>query len=97
VTPGEPLKGPIANPFIEKSDIVNHKKMINKIDQKRDMIQTMYKGHQTWAQFDQEKKDVRDKYFETKMNDQFLRTDADKLFKTQRRKEKTYETGEINK
>ena len=32
----------ISNPFIEKSDIVNHKRKIQQIDQKRDMIQTMY-------------------------------------------------------
>jgi hypothetical protein len=28
VTPGKPIQGPLANPFIEKSDIVNHKNKI---------------------------------------------------------------------
>ena len=61
------------------------------------MIQTMYKGQQTWAQFEHQKNQVRDKYFEEKMNDRFSKIDADKLFKIQKRKEKTYETTEINK
>ena len=50
------------------------------------MIQTMYKEHKTWAQFEEEKKTLRDKYFETKMLDQFQRIDQDKLDKIQRRK-----------
>ena len=61
------------------------------------MIQSMYKGQQTWAQFEHQKNQVRDKYFEEKMNDRFSKIDADKLFKIQKRKEKTYETTEINK
>ena len=61
------------------------------------MIQTMYKGQQTWAQFEHQKNQIRDKYFEEKMNDRFSKIDADKLFKIQKRKEKTYETTEINK
>ena len=97
VTPGQPPQGPLANPFIEKSDIVNHKNRFNKIDQKREMIQTMYKGQQTWAQFEHQKNQIRDKYFEEKMNDKFSKIDADKIYKIQRRKEKTYETTEINK
>ena len=61
------------------------------------MIQTMYKGQQTWAQFEHQKNQIRDKYFEEKMNDRFSKIDADKIYKIQRRKEKTYETTEINK
>ena len=81
VTPGQPPQGPLANPFIEKSDIVNHKNRFNKIDQKREMIQTMYKGQQTWAQFEHQKNQIRDKYFEEKMNDKFSKIDADKIYK----------------
>ena len=69
VTPGQPFQGPLSNPFIEKSDIVNHKKKIMKIDQKRDMIQTMYKDHKNWATYEEEKKNIREKYFESKMLD----------------------------
>ena len=65
----------ISNPFIEKSHIVQHKKKIQDIDKKREMIQSMYKNHQTWAQHEEHKKSVRDKYFETKMNESFIKFD----------------------
>lgn len=56
----------------------------------------MYKEHKTWAQFEEEKKNVREKYYESKMNDQFQRIDQDKINKINRRKEKLTETTAIN-
>lgn len=54
----------ISNPFIEKSDIVNHKRKIADIDNQRDNVQKLYKNQTTWAQHEVIKKDQRDKYFE---------------------------------
>jgi len=50
----------ISNPFIEKSDIVNHNMKIGQIEQKRDNIQKMYKNMTTLAQHEVIKKDLRD-------------------------------------
>jgi hypothetical protein len=97
VTPGKPYLGVQSNPFIEKSDIVNHKEKIQKIDQNRDLIQTIYKEHKTWAQFEEEKKNVRDKYFDTKMHEQWSRIDHDKMSSIQKRKDRMNETCLINK
>jgi hypothetical protein len=44
----------ISNPFIEKSDIVNHKKKMQSIDSKKELIQSAYKNHKTWAQVERE-------------------------------------------
>lgn len=33
----------ISNPFVEKSDIANHKKKIQQIDLKKERIQNMYR------------------------------------------------------
>ena len=33
----------ISNPFVEKSDIVNHKKKITQIDRNRERIQNLYR------------------------------------------------------
>ena len=39
----------ISNPFVEKADIVNHKRKISMIDTAKEKIQTMYKHQTTWA------------------------------------------------
>lgn len=62
IYPGSPSleADDISNPFIEKSDIVNHKKKISNIDNSKEKIQNNYKNHQTWAQHEEHKKNVRD-------------------------------------
>ena len=56
----------ISNPFIEKSDIVNHKMKIAIIDKQREDIQDMYKKQTTLAQYKVIQQDMRDQYFEEK-------------------------------
>ena len=59
----------ISNPFIEKSDIVNHKKRQQIIDQQKEIILNNYKQKQikTFAQYNDELKEKREKYFTQKM------------------------------
>ena len=78
----------ISNPFIEKSHIEHHKKKIRDIDSKKEMIQSMYKNHTTWAQHEEQKKNVRDKYFETKMNETFRKVDYQRELISTKRNEK---------
>ena len=61
--------GDVPNPFCDKSGIQNHKMKLEKINQRKEMIQSMYKNHQTWAQFEEEKWNNRDKYYQTKMDE----------------------------
>jgi len=57
----------IQNPFIDKSDLVNHKRRQSRIGMKMDAIQQSYQGHRTLAQHDQFKKQNRDLYYNQKM------------------------------
>ena len=61
----------ISNPFIEKSDIVNHKRRHQIIDEAKEKIQTSYRKKQikTFAQYNDELKDKREIYFTQKMHE----------------------------
>lgn len=87
----------ISNPFIEKADIVNHKMKIHKNDMKRDNIQTMYQRHKTWAQHEEEKKDIREKYFDEKMYESHKKFDMAQEMKTTKRVARWNDTKAINK
>ena len=65
----------ISNPFIEKSDIVNHKKKIAIIDKQRDDIHNTHKKQPTFAQYEAIKKDIRDQYFEAKAQEAMAKHD----------------------
>jgi len=45
----------------------------------------MYSNHQTWAQHEEEKKNVREKYFENKMQENFIKYDNEKEAKNFKR------------
>ena len=61
------------------------------------MIQSLYKNHKTWAQFEEEKKNLREKYFQTKMDEKFMRDDIDKEFKLKKKAIRNHEIAEVNK
>lgn len=48
----------------------------------------MYKNHTTWAQHEEQKRNIRDKYFENKMNDAFKKIDYQRELISTKRTEK---------
>ena len=78
----------ISNPFIEKSDIANHKKRIAAIDQKKEEIQSQYKDCTTFSQDLIAKGQKREAYFEEKMNERFQIIDKQKSDVVMQRKQK---------
>lgn len=67
------------NPFIDKSDIFNHKRRLSKIEDRKEAIQNMYKtrGIMTYAQHSVVQKMGRDKYYTNKMLEKFSVIDRD--------------------
>ena len=57
----------------------------------------MYKNHQTWAQHEEQKKNVRDKYFENKMDESFRKFDYQRELINTKRSAKWNEVADINK
>ena len=57
----------------------------------------MYKNHTTWAQHEEQKKNIRDKYFENKMNDAFKKTDYQRELISTKRTEKWSQAAMANR
>ena len=56
----------------------------------------MYANHQTWAQHEEQKKNVREKYFEDKMHEQWRRADNERDAKNAKRAQRWTEAKDIN-
>ena len=88
----------ISNPFVEKSDIVNHKRKIHQIDARRERIQSMYREKQikTWAQHEEEKKNQREYYFTAKQAEAEDLVEREKQLKADKRAAKWQKCAALN-
>lgn len=74
-----PLGTSKVNPFIDKSDIYNHKRRQSKIEERKDAIQDMYRsrGILSHAQSNVVQKNMRDTYYAAKMQENFGHIDRE--------------------